>query len=148
MSQLHLINPRSLNFFPNLHGLESFFDGDTSKKASEFRLKSTVLEYDDRFELSLDVPGISKDDIEIEVKNKTLTIKGERKGSTSNESEKDNVKVHFSEQSYGTFSRSFKLPDSIGDDKIVADYHSGVLTITLPKTPEAAPRKISIAPKS
>lgn len=88
-----------------------------------------ITEGEDRYTLSLDVPGMKKEDIKIEVIDNALTISGERKRES---------------KSYGVFKRSFTLPASIEADKAEARYENGVLEIDLPKTPMAKPRQIEI----
>lgn len=91
--------------------------------------------------LRAELPGLSKEDIDVRVENNTLTLKGERK----HESEVKQEQYHRIERSYGTFSRSFSLPSRIDTDKVRADFKDGVLTITLPVRDEAKPRQISVA---
>lgn len=91
--------------------------------------------------LRAELPGVSKDDIDLRVENNTLTLKGERK----REAEVKTEQYHRVERSYGTFSRSFSLPARIDSEKVRADFREGVLTITLPVKDEAKPRQISVA---
>lgn len=90
--------------------------------------------------LSAELPGIEEDDIEIKVENNTLTLKGERKF----EKETKEENYHRIERAYGSFSRSFTLPNYIDHDKIKAEHENGVLKITMPKKPELKPRKVKI----
>ena len=83
---------------------------------------------------------MKKDDISIEVKDNVLTLTGERKHEK--ETKKENY--HRIERSYGKFSRSFTLPDSIKVDKVKANYKDGILEITLPKAEEAKTKTITI----
>lgn len=89
--------------------------------------------------LHLDVPGIGKDDFQIELTNNVLTISGERKYERRAEGSK-----HLVERSYGRFSRSFSLPDTVDAEKIEAQCANGVLTIALAKAETAKPRKIKV----
>jgi HSP20 family protein len=91
--------------------------------------------------LRAELPGISKDDIDLRVENNTLTLKGERK----RDAEVKTDQYHRVERSYGTFSRSFSLPSRIDSEQVHADFRDGVLTITLPVKEEAKPRQISVA---
>lgn len=97
-------------------------------------------EESDRLVLEMELPGLKKEDIEINLENNVLTIKGERK--FEKEEKKDNY--HKIERSYGKFSRSFSLPAAIKADEIDASLNNGVLTLSLPYAEEAKPKKISI----
>jgi HSP20 family protein len=90
--------------------------------------------------IKAEVPGMSKDDIDITVENFTLTIRGEKK---TEQTVKDD-QFHRVERSYGTFTRSFALPHTVDANKVEADYREGVLTIKLPQREEAKPRQIKV----
>ncbi len=101
-----------------------------------------VAETASAFEIKLDLPGVSPDDVEIFVDNNTLTIRGKR---AETKEEKDEKKqYHRIERFSGTFARSIVLPNSINEDEAVAEFKDGVLNIIVPKTEDAQPRKISI----
>ena len=87
-----------------------------------------------------EVPGMEAQDIDISLSGDVLTIKGEKK--SEREEKKENY--HLVERSYGSFSRSLKLPVAVEADKIEANYKQGVLTISCPKKPEAKPKAIEI----
>jgi len=99
-----------------------------------------LVETDDDFRLHLDVPGMTKDDITINLQNRTLTVSGERTSERTDESE-EFVRV---ERAFGTFHRTFTLPDAVDADNIEASYDDGVLTIHVPKTEESTRRQIEI----
>jgi HSP20 family protein len=86
-----------------------------------------------------DVPGIKQDDLEVTLENHVLTIKGARKFEG-----KDDEQVMLG-RAYGSFSRSYTLPDYVDDEKLGAHLADGVLTIRIPKQPKAKPRKIQIS---
>lgn len=90
--------------------------------------------------LKAELPDMSRDDIEVSVENGTLTIKGEKKLSSDVKEEH----FHRIERRYGTFSRSFALPQTVDAGKVSADYRNGVLTVTLPTREEAKPRQIKV----
>ncbi len=92
------------------------------------------------FVVTAEVPGINKKDINIEIADNTLTIKGERKF----EKEQKDESYHRVERSYGAFVRSFSLPSQIVSEKIEASYKDGLLCITIPKAEEKIPKKIEI----
>jgi HSP20 family protein len=102
-----------------------------------------VLEKEDKFVVKAELPGMKEEDIDISVVGDTLTIKGERKA----ESEVKEEDYYCCERSYGSFSRSIALPSSVDAKKIEASYENGVLEVSLPKTPEVKPKKISVSVK-
>lgn len=91
--------------------------------------------------LRAELPGVSKEDIDIRVENNTLTLRGERKRA----SEIRNEQYHRVERAYGAFSRSFSLPSRINTERVKADFKDGLLTITLPIRDEAKPKQIEVA---
>jgi HSP20 family protein len=99
-----------------------------------------IHETDDSFVLSADLPGLKKDDIQINVEDNALTIKGEKKFEEKVPRDKY-IRV---ERSYGTFVRSFSLPQNVDSTKIKATFKDGVLDLTLPKREEARPKKIAV----
>jgi len=101
-----------------------------------------IVEKEDQYEITAELPGLDEKDVEIKVTNQSLTIKGE-KGEQREEKQKD---YHLTERSYGSFQRSFNLPDGVDADRIAASFAKGVLTVTLPKNAESkqAERKIKI----
>ena len=90
--------------------------------------------------LSIEVPGIKDEDIEIKIEDSTLSLRGERKF----EKETKEENYHRIERAYGSFYRSFSLPPYIDQDKIEAEHENGVLKITMPKKHEAKPRQVKV----
>lgn len=106
-----------------------------------------VNETDEAYEVVAELPGLDEKDIEVEVVNGMLTIKGEK---TAEREEKEKEKnCYFSERSYGAFRRSFRIPEDVDQEKISADFSKGVLTVKLPKMPEtqSKPQKINVKAK-
>ncbi|MER3446704.1 MAG: molecular chaperone [Candidatus Dadabacteria bacterium] len=99
-----------------------------------------IHENDDSYIVKADLPGINKDDIQIDLKDSTLTIRGEKRFEEK-VSRDDYLRI---ERAYGTFVRSFTLPQSVDADKIQAKYKDGVLELTIPKKEEAKPKQIQI----
>ena len=87
-----------------------------------------------------DLPDVNEKDIDVRVENNLLTIRGERKVEKS-VSEENFLRV---ERTYGAFSRSFSLPNTVNSEAIGADYKNGVLTVTLPKREESKPRQVKV----
>ena len=92
-----------------------------------------VVETDKSYEITAEMPGMDQKNIEVNVANGGITIKGEKKEETE-EKKKD---YYVSERRYGSFERHFTLPEGVDADKIAATFKNGVLTLTLPKTAEA-----------
>jgi HSP20 family protein len=99
-----------------------------------------LTEADDHFVLKADLPGLSDDDVAIEVQDGTLTIAGERKA----EHVQREKGWHRIERSFGRFSRALALPDGVNPDAVTAEFDKGVLTVRIPKPEERKPRRISI----
>lgn len=97
-------------------------------------------ETDDFYLLSVDVPGMSEKDIQIDVHDGRLTLRGERKF----EHREDQKGYHRFEKSYGSFERSFQLPSDVKEDKIQARYENGVLEVMVPKAEKEKPRSIQV----
>jgi HSP20 family protein len=87
-----------------------------------------------------DLPDVNEKDIDVRVENNLLTIRGERKFEKS-VAEENFLRV---ERTYGSFSRSFSLPNTVNAEKIGAEYKNGVLTVTLPKREESKPRQVKV----
>lgn len=92
------------------------------------------------FYFDVEAPSINKDDFDIKVENSVLTIKGERK----REEEKKDNNYYRIEREYGTFARSFSLPDTADSEKVSAEYKNGLLHVKLAKKEVAKPRQIEV----
>ena len=104
-----------------------------------------VSEKDSEFVVTLELPGIDQKNVDIDINGNLLTVKGEKR--EEKEEEQKEKHYHLSERRYGSFSRSFTLPETVAMDKITATMKDGVLTLTLPKTEAATrpARKIEIS---
>lgn len=92
-----------------------------------------VVENEKAFELTAELPGIDEKEVEVKVANDILTIKGEKQ----EEKEEKKKDYYLHERNFGSFERSFGIPEGVDTDKIEANFKKGVLTVTLPKKPEA-----------
>jgi HSP20 family protein len=101
-------------------------------------------EDDKAFHLEAELPGMTDKDIEVKVSGDMLTIKGEKR----EEKQEKGKHFHFSERRYGSFLRSFTLPDTVDRDKVEASFKDGVLTVILPKTAEAVKQQKKIEVKA
>lgn len=100
-----------------------------------------IQETPDSYHIQAELPGLTKDDIHVTLENNVLRLTGERKW------EKDVKKenYHRVERSYGSFARSFALPNQVSSDKVEAKFENGVLSVVVPKAEAAKPRQISIS---
>jgi HSP20 family protein len=99
-----------------------------------------VSETDEAVVVKAELPGMTRDDIDISVQGNTLTIGGEKK-ETAEDRGKD---YYVSERRYGTFRRALTLPSGVDAEHIEAKYRDGVLTVTLPKSEQAKPKRINV----
>jgi HSP20 family protein len=102
-----------------------------------------IADTDKAYEITAELPGMDESNIDVKFSDGTLTIKGEKRDEKQ-EKEKD---YYLSERRYGSFQRSFGVPDGVDADKIEANFKHGVLTVTLPKTPQAQKSEKKIAIK-
>lgn len=103
-----------------------------------------VVENDRELRLTAELPGVDPEDVEIELEQNVLTIRGEKNEEKEEEKEEGERKYRIWERSYGEFSRSFTLPSTVDAEKIEAKFDQGVLTVHLPKTREATGRRIPV----
>jgi len=92
-----------------------------------------ISETEDSIVIHAEIPGVDKDDLKIRVDKDVITLSGERESSEEKEEEKAGRKWHWQERSYGSFSRSFQLPENTDTGKIKASYKDGVLEVAIPK---------------
>ena len=111
-----------------------------NRQVSAFVPAFEVKETNDAFLLKADVPGVAESDLDIAVHNNVLTISGTRHA----EERKEGESYALYERQYGSFSRSFSLPDTADGDRVEAKLESGVLTLAIWKKAEAKPRKIAL----
>jgi HSP20 family protein len=98
-----------------------------------------VWQDDDRLYVEAELPGMALEDLEIQVMDNRLSIKGERKRP-----EIGDVAWHRQERGFGPFGRAFELPEQVDSENAEAEFRNGVLLITLPKREESKPRKIMV----
>lgn len=91
-----------------------------------------MTEKENAYEVTAELPGMAESDVEVKLSNGNLSIKGEKR----EEKEEKDKERHVSERSYGAFHRLFRLPDDVDADGIEAEFSNGVLTVTLPRSPE------------
>lgn len=140
-------------FLPNRENFNRFFNDaltnfmnaeDTQPK--KWTPAVDIYETEHSLVLKSELPGIDPKDLEVRIEDGTLYLKGERKQERDVKEES----YHRVERSYGSFTRTFSLPNSVDTDNVKAEYKDGVLTLTLAKREEAKPKtvKINVAPAS
>ena len=100
-----------------------------------------IYENKDQIVLEAELPGMNQDDFDLSIENNVITLRGERKFEKTEET--DNY--HRVERSYGAFTRSFTLPQTVSSEGATAEYNNGVLRVTLPKREEAKSRRIQVS---
>ncbi|MBL8026479.1 MAG: Hsp20/alpha crystallin family protein [Fibrobacteres bacterium] len=136
MSLLTTYEPKTLS-----NWLDDMFTSNLETRSlSSVYPQVEVKEEKDRFVLTAEMPGLNKDDIAVDVKNGVLTLSGEKKHEHADKREG----YFYSERSYGKFSRSFNLSDSVSEDGVEAEYKDGVLTVVLKKNKEREAKRIAI----
>jgi HSP20 family protein len=142
-------NTMSLSHFDPLANLRLFEDAFT-RMLSEPQTNRPwapavdIYETENELVLKADLPDVDLKDIDVRVENQTLTISGERKF----EKQDSGKGYHRIERNYGTFVRSFTLPNTFDTEHIAADFKNGVLSVTLPKKEAAKPRQVKVEVKA
>lgn len=119
-----------------LHGFEMAPTWNAAGRLGEFAPRVDISETDEEFRVTAELPGLDEKDFEVHLEEDVLTIKGEKKV----EKEEERKGYTHVETSRGSFHRSFRLPLEVDPDSVKASYKKGVLTVTLPKPPEAQRR--------
>jgi HSP20 family protein len=123
---------------------DQFFRGGTGEEAGwgvrTWAPPVDIYEIDDALILKAELPGVSKDDVSIEIHQNTLILRGQRK----HEAEVKEEQYHRVERAYGTFQRSFMLPTLVDQERVQATYKDGVLELRLPKSEAAKPKRVAI----
>jgi HSP20 family protein len=122
---------------------QAFFDGD-GETARQWAPAMDLMDAGDHLVLKADLPGLSEDDVRIEVRDDVLTVSGERKS----EHEQKRNGYYRVERAFGGFSRSLTLPEGVDADRIEASFDKGVLEVRIPKPEERQPRRIAIGKDS
>ncbi len=124
---------------------DSFFptsreSSDGSESQASWAPRTDLIETEDAYHIRLDLPGVTKDDVKINLHDNTLSVSGKRDAEAEDESA-EFVRV---ERTFGHFYRSFSLPRTINAEGISASFNNGVLTVAVPKSEESKPRQIEI----
>ncbi len=121
--------------------VQNIFDPEErTQQTRHFAPAANLAETETAYELALDLPGVSADDVSVELNDGKLIVSGER----VQESEESGKTFHRVERRYGKFRRVVNIPAPIADDQITAEYSNGVLTVTLPKSEKLKVKKIVV----
>ena len=128
--------------FENFIG-RGVFGSPTQWQATQLTPSIDVRENEKEIVVDAELPGMNENDVQVVVREGVLSLKGEKKS----ERDDKNDTYHLVERSYGSFDRSFRLPEGVNEEQIKADFNNGVLHVVVPKRPEAAKgeKKIPIA---
>ena len=110
----------------------------------EPRWPFVVVERNQEYVITAEMPGVPAGNVDVRLSGERLTIKGEKQ----EKAEEERKGIHISERRYGSFQRTFRVPDGVDRDKIEANFANGVLTVTLPKTADAMKAERSIDVKA
>lgn len=130
---------RSMNLPMRWRGGADRFLPDTG----EWSPRVDIAETDNNYQITAEIPGIKREDIKISIEEGVLTLRGERK----EEKEEKGRKFHRMERFYGTFSRSFALPQNVDENHVEANFHDGLLTLQIPKMEAEKPKSIEVKVK-
>src|SRR5207244_851666 len=122
---------------------DSYGDHEEALTSSTFAPPVDVYEDEHNVTLKIEVPGIDEKDIDVRIENNLLTVHGERKLEKEEKEEKEE-NFRRVERQYGSFTRSFTLPNSVDAEGVQADYDKGILKIQLAKKAEAKPKQIKV----
>jgi len=126
--------------FEEMNRLHDHFLGGRGLSKQAFQVAVDIREEDDAFYVDAEVPGLAAEDVKVDIEKNVLTLSGERKV------EKEEVDGTYRrvERQYGSFTRSFTLPETVDTENITADLKEGVLALRLPKKDAPTPRSISV----
>ncbi len=128
-------------------GVESLFDdffGRAPVGVGADNPRADLIETEENFELELDLPGYDEKNIDVTVEQGILSITGNRESTR----EEETADYRLRERSFGRFTRSFSVPQTIDSTAVAAEYENGVLRVTMPKAAEAMARRIEVSTKS
>lgn len=120
--------------------MDNFFNDAVAFKAGSFNPNVEISEDDKSYYINVELPGLNKEDIKVNLEKNDLTISGERKF----ENKEENRKYHLVESGYGTFSRTFRLDDAVDKDTIKASFENGILKLVLTKKETELSRQIEV----
>lgn len=138
LDPFHQLEHLHRNWVGSLFGQNSHRQGST--ETPDWAPVVDITEDEHAYILQAELPGVKKEDVTVQLENGTLTVSGDRQFNREEKSRK----VHRIERFYGTFSRSFDLPEDVNPDKVNASFQDGVLTVTVAKSEAAKPKRIEV----
>ncbi len=132
--------PTTTRLFEEFFNEFPFF-GSALEDRNHWTPSVDIMEKDGNLVLQAELPGLSEKEIDLKLEGNILTLKGERKM----EQEDKKGTYHRIESCYGSFTRSFRLPETVDAEKINAEYKNGILKVTIPQKPEVKPREIPVS---
>jgi HSP20 family protein len=140
LSDVALLQNRLNSIFQDFSWPTSHNGSSESLAAGSFVPAVDIYEDAQKVVVKVEAPGIKQEDLDVRVENNILTIKGERKF----ESEEKEENFHRIERRYGSFIRSFSVPQTVDTEGVTANYDAGILTVTLAKKAEAKPKQVKV----
>jgi HSP20 family protein len=138
---MRTVIPWHSRLFTELDGMQGIVGKILGEeRQTHFIPNMNVLETDEHFKVSFDLPGIAAEDVSIEVHEGRLTLSGQREIVADEEG----TKYHRMERRCGEFQRVLNLPEDVNEESILAEYVDGVLTLLIPKSERAQPRQIEV----
>lgn len=134
---------KMFNLFENRLGFNRGKENDEAYENAVWSPLTDIAEDKDKYLLQLDLPGVTKDDLKLTIKDGQLCISGERKS----EKETKEKQFHRVERTFGKYYRAFTLPEGIKQDNIEAEFKDGQLNISIPKAEEVKPKELEIKVK-
>jgi len=123
--------------------MDSFFDEALQNRRSSegtFTPSMDIIETENKFEIRIALPGFKKNDVKIDMENRSLTVSGERKM----DEHKEGTRYHLVETTYGSFNRTISLPENVDRERVEASFENGILTVAIEKNEKAVTRNIQI----
>ena len=136
--EMATMQDRFNRFFDDSYTRAGF--GDDQLETTGWHPTVDIYDRDEKIVINAELPGLEKKDISIDVKDRILTLKGER----TYDNEVNDKKYYRRERAFGKFQRSFTLPDGLDPEKIKADYKDGLLSVEIPKSEKEKPKQITI----
>ena len=142
MREFNQLGERLSSFFEGKDDSSSITGELFSKENPEWKPACDITEDDNEYLVTADLPEVKKDEVKVNIDNGVISISGERK--TESEKKDKKKKYHRIERSYGSYQRSFRLPENVKEDEVQAEFNDGVLRVHLPKNGSQVQKNIQI----
>lgn len=121
--------------------IDRLFEDAFTRDGASWTPAVDITETESDLRVELELPGLKPEDVEITAENGVLTIRGEKRGERK---EDEQSRYHVVERTYGSFMRTFQLPQGVDEDQIAAEFDNGILSLRIPKAALPQPRRIQI----